>query len=156
MDASITEPGGYLQWDETDADATEIVSTHVPASAPNFRTFQDMLGSYHQTQSAYRMSQQHDQTNIFRWVANLPTTFESHGLQNVIVYRCREHLWQRKMWSEMCCVLAEEYVAGLRAREGFVVGGDERGLLASRMGEEVKRGGGWSSVLQVVVGRKGM
>lgn len=54
----------------------------------------------------------------------------------------------------MHCILAEEYVASLLARAGPAAVGEERRLLARNMYEEVQRGLGWSSVSQVVVGRK--
>ena len=58
------------------------------------------------------------------------------------------------MFNEMHCILAEEYVANLLARLGPAAIREERRLLARNMYEEVQGGSSWSSVSQVVVGRK--
>lgn len=42
----VSEPGGYLQWDETDSDKTEVVGTHDVGSAHNFRGFLEAIRSY--------------------------------------------------------------------------------------------------------------
>ena len=134
----LLKPGGYLQWDEYDLQASEIVSV-------NERVPRDTLQA---------MCEAAKKVKPVEWVPSLPGAFQKRGLEIVTVHRIQEPRPQFRLWQELHLVLAEEFAIGTLDTKGPPGCGDKLRHQIQAAYEELQQGSCILRTLQVVVGKK--
>ncbi|MCJ1382256.1 hypothetical protein MMC17_005369 [Xylographa soralifera] len=134
----LLKPGGFLQWDD-----------HEPSV--------NQVGSYKGSptegmEMISRMTQTHKPT---AWIARLPTTFGERGFEVVDVDSRVILPWQRGMYTDNYCILADEFVerAG-KGGSGINPVDDFYQQLSAKASAEKQLGSYMEQTLQIVVGRK--
>lgn len=90
----------------------------------------------------------------YRWVPDLPNTFEKHGLKNIVVDARSEEWCFQKLFKEQEIILAEEFAANFLDRKGPPGSGDSYRSLVRSAYAEVEQGSTTTKMLQIVVGKK--
>ncbi|MCJ1442628.1 MAG: hypothetical protein MMC23_003125 [Stictis urceolatum] len=134
----LLKPGGYLQWDDHDPSVNRVGSYEgSPAEGMG------MVST---------MTQTHKPTE---WIPKLPEHYEKHGFRVVTVDRQVILPWQRGMYADNYCMLADEFVEraeqggpGIRPVDGFYK------ELSAKASKEKQLGSYMEQTLQIVVGMK--
>ncbi|KAL8706876.1 MAG: hypothetical protein Q9201_000145 [Fulgogasparrea decipioides] len=126
--AKLLKPGGYLQWDEYDLSAQEIVSAQ-----PSLPT--DELSEMSRGFQTRRQTRE-------------------HGFESLVVDARRPSSWYGKMSTELDCMLREEFARTVLDQKGPPGSGDKAQEQIQASDREVAEGSYISNLLQVVVGKK--
>ena len=136
----LLKPGGYLQWDDHDP-ARNQVASGVDPSAP--AEGMDMIS---------RMTRTHKATD---WIGQLPDTFVQCGFEVADVDLKAILPWQRGMYVDNYCMLADEFVERTnRGSEGITPVENWYAELAAKASAEGKYGAFVELTFQIVVGKK--
>lgn len=134
----LLKPGGYLQWDD-----------HEPSV--------NRVGSYNESPTEgmnmiSRMTQTHKPTD---WIARLPKSFSECGFEIVDVDLKVILPWQRGMYTDSYCMLADEFVERAeQGGEGINPVDDFYKQLSAKASAEKHLGSYMEQTLQIAVGRK--
>lgn len=134
----LLKPGGYLQWDEYDPFAADVIGVEEQVSKKALLAFCEMA----------------KKQKPVEWVFSLPGTFQKHGLEVLAVDRRHEPRSQIRLWQEMHLVLSEEFAINFLDPKGPPGSGDKVRNQIKMAYEELQHGAAISRMLQVVVAKK--
>ena len=135
--ATVTEPGGHLQWDDSD-----IASVRIEKTDPDICT--DALSRL------LKATQGQDTRLISTWVSQLPALFRKAGL-HCVQYDVRE----AKPWVALAmheCILVVHDIFASKSKD--VAFKQELPELLSRAADETRQGAAFAFTKYIVVGTK--
>ncbi|MDI1486245.1 MAG: hypothetical protein OHK93_005471 [Ramalina farinacea] len=136
----LLKPDGYLQWDELDPPRNQIASGVDPSASAEGM---DMISRMIRTQKPTD------------WVAHLPDTFAQCGFEVADVDLKTILPWQRGMYIDIYCMLADEFVERAnRGGEGIKPVEDYYAEMPAKASAEGKHGAYIELTFQIVVGKK--
>lgn len=134
----LLKPDGYLQWDEHEPSANQVGS-YKESSTEGMEMISQMTRTHKPT----------------AWIARLPTTFAERGFEVVEVDSRVMLPWQRGMYNDNWCMLADEFVERAeQGDDGIYPVEDFYGQLSAKASAEKRLGSYMEQTLQIVVGRK--
>ena len=135
---NLLKPGGYLQWDEHEPSINQVRSYRGSPTAG-----MEMISHMTRTQQPTA------------WIARLPRIFAERGFEVVDVDSKVVLPWQRGMYCDNWCMLADEFVERAeRGGEGIDPVTDFYKQLSAKVSSEKQLGSYMEQTLQIVVGRK--
>ena len=137
----LLKPGGHLQWDELDP-AANRVGGHEGSSTEGMK----MIARMTEVQSGNRST---------KWISRLPEDFQERGFEVVDVDRKIILPWQRGMFADNFCMLADEFVErAARGGQGIKPVDEEYKALPARVSAEKLLGSYYDPTMQVVVEKR--
>lgn len=134
----LLKPGGYLQWDDHEPSVNQVGS-HDGSPTEGMAMIS-------------RITQTHKPTD---WIRKLPRTFVERGFQVVEVDQRVMLPWQRGMYVDNYCMLADEFVGRAEiGGDGINPVDDFYRELSAKASAEKKLGSYVELTLQIVVGKK--
>ena len=134
----LLKPGGHLQWDDHEPSVNRVGS-HAGSSTEGMTMIS-------------RMTRTHKPTD---WIAKLPQTFEERGFKVVTVDQQMILPWQRGMYVDNYCMLADEFVQRAElGGDGINPVDDFYKQLSAKASVEKNLGSYVELTLQIVVGSK--
>ena len=137
----LLKPGGYLQWDDHDPSV-------------------NLVGGYERSENEgmamiSKMTERPPGKRSTKWIPRLPKIFQERGFEIADVDLKVIQPWQRGMYADNYCMLADEFVERAeRGGEGINGVDDYFREVSAKASAEKALGSYLEQTLQIVVGRK--